>query len=126
VSAIPASRIAQFDSGSGEIVPATGVRLNIERWSAERREFAAETAMPVTLAVKLVNYLAWEVRVDGQEVRADLAPDTGQMLVALPPGSHRVVVRFRRTWDRAAGAGISAISTFTLLALTLWFRKRTP
>jgi len=126
VSSVPADRIGEFDSDSGEIVPAADVRLRIERWSAERREFAAETATPVTLAVKLVNYPAWEVRVDSQGIRADLAPDTGQMLVALPPGSHRVVIRFRRTWDRTAGGGISVLSACTLLAFGLWFRKRAP
>ncbi len=126
VSSVPADRIAIFNSDSGVITPAAGVELHISRWSAERREFAAETATDVTLAVKLVNYPAWEVRVDGQEVRAGSAPDTGQMLVDLPPGSHRVAIRFRRTWDRTAGAGISALSTCALLALTFWFRKRTP
>ena len=67
VSPIRRARFDQFDSDSGELVPAAGVKLDIERWSAERKEFAAESATPVTLAVKLVNYPAWEVRVDGEE-----------------------------------------------------------
>jgi hypothetical protein len=126
VSSVPAARIGEFDSDSGEIVPAAEVKLHIERWSAERREFAAETPAPVTLAVKLVVYPPWEVRVDGQEIRADSAPDTGQMLVDLPPGTHHVAIRFRRTGDRAAGDAISALSACTLLALALWLRKRSP
>ncbi len=124
VSSVPAARIGKIDSETGNVVPAAGVRLRIERWSAERREFEVETATPVTLAVKLVNYPAWEVRADGQEIQATAAPDTGQMLVALPPGARRVSVRFRRTWDRTAGIAISVLSAFGLLALS--FRKRSP
>jgi hypothetical protein len=126
VSATPAERIGEFDSDSGEVVPAAEVKLHIERWSAELKEFDAETAMPVTLAVKLVNYPAWEVRLDGQEILADRAPDTGQMLVDLPEGAHRVSIIFRRTWDRKVGAVISALSACTLLAFAFWFRKRLP
>ena len=126
VSAVPADRIARFDSDSGAITPAANVELHIARWSAERREFTADAATDITLAVKLLNYPAWEVRVDGQEIRTESAPDTGQMLVDLPAGSHRVAIRFRRTWDRTAGAGISALSACALLVLTFWLRRRTP
>jgi len=124
VSAVPAERIAEFDSDSGAIAPATGVDLKISRWSPERRELAADTATDVTLAVKLLNYSAWEVRVDGKEVRAGSAPDTGQMLVDLQPGSHRVAIRFRRTWDRTAGGAISILSALGLLAWVRVSRKR--
>jgi hypothetical protein len=124
VSSVPAARIGKFDSESGEVVPAAGVRLQIERWSAERREFAAETPEPVTLAVRLVNYPAWELRVDRQEIRPGAAPDTGQMLVDVPAGAHDVAVRFRRTWDRTAGDAISFLSALALLACVGVFRKR--
>lgn len=115
VSSVPADRIGEFDSDSGRVGPATNVKLQIQQWSAERRELTAETATEVTLAVKLLNYPAWEVRLDGQEIPTDLAPDTGQMLVDLPPGSHRIVIGFRRTRDRTAGGVISALSALTLL-----------
>jgi hypothetical protein len=124
VSSVPADRIGEFDSDSGEVVPATDVKLNIERWSAERRQLTAETANPTTLAVKLLNYPAWEVRLDGVEIPADRAPDTGQMLVDLPAGSHRIAIRFRGTWDRTLGGVISALSALTMLAAVCVYRIR--
>jgi hypothetical protein len=42
----------------------------------------------------------------------------------LPPGAHRIEIRFRQTWDRIAGGAISILSAISLPAL-LW-RKRTP
>jgi|HubBroStandDraft_6_1064221.scaffolds.fasta_scaffold90589_2 hypothetical protein len=124
VSSVPADRISEFDTDSGDVVPVTNVKLHIEIWSAEHREFTAETAAETTLAVKLLNYPAWEVRLDGEEIPADVAPDTGQMLVDLPPGSHRVAIQFRRTWDRTAGGVISALSALTLLVAGWVSRNR--
>jgi hypothetical protein len=124
VSSVPAERIAKFDMETGNVVPAVGVRLHVDRWSAERREFEADAAPPVTLAVRLVNFPAWELRVDDREIQTAAAPDTGQMLVTLPPGAHRVVIRFRRTWDRTTGGAISILSAISLLAFAR--RRRTP
>lgn len=124
VSSHPADRIGRFDSDSGDVVPATHLKLHIERWSAERRELTADTAAEITLAVKLLKYPAWEVRLDGQEIPADLVPDSGQMLVDLPPGTHRFAIRFRRTWDRTAGGVISALSALTLLVGIWVYRSR--
>ncbi|HXO44107.1 MAG TPA: 6-pyruvoyl-tetrahydropterin synthase-related protein [Candidatus Cybelea sp.] len=124
VSSVPADRISEFDTDSGDVVPVTNAKLHVENWSAERREFTAETAAETTLAVKLLNYPAWEIRLDGEEIPADIAPDTGQMLVDLPPGSHRVAIQFRRTWDRTAGGVISALSALTLLVAGWASRSR--
>jgi hypothetical protein len=124
VSSVPADRISEFDTDSGDVVPVTNAKLHVENWSAERREFTAETAAETTLAVKLLNYPAWEIRLDGEEIPADIAPDTGQMLVDLPPGSHRVAIQFRRTWDRTAGGAISALSALTLLVAGWVSRSR--
>jgi hypothetical protein len=124
VSSVPAARVAKFDSETSEVVPAAGVRLHIARWSAENREFEAETPTPVILAPRLVNYPAWDVRVDARKIDPGSAPDTGQMLVNLPAGTHRVEVHFRRTWDRTAGNSISIISAIALLTWVAVFQRR--
>jgi 6-pyruvoyl-tetrahydropterin synthase-like protein len=124
VSAATAPQIGQFDSDSGAVAPVSGASIRVVQWSAERRELSAQTATPVTLAVRLVNYPAWDVQLDGQEIRPGAAPDTGQMLVNLRAGGHNVVARFRRTRDRTAGDAISVLSGLTLLACVGAFRKR--
>jgi hypothetical protein len=121
----PTPRIAKLDPESGEVVPATGVRLHVERWDAERRIFSAESAEQATLAVRLLNYPAWEVRVDGAKSHAGSLPETAQMLVQVPSGLRGVRLHFRRTWDRTAG---NAISFFFALGLVgfAWAARRKP
>lgn len=116
VSPVPAQPIEQLDAKSGDVVPAHDIRLHIEQWSAERKVFTEESRAQTTLALRLVNYPAWQVRVDGKEIRGRSADDTAQLLVPVSPGRHVVEAGFRRTWDRTAGAAISLICAGGLLA----------
>ncbi len=124
VSSTPAAPIEKFDAASGSLVPAKGVRLHIEQWSAEHKAFRADTEAPVTLALRLLAYPAWEVRVDGRNARFEEHPVTTQLLLPLGPGTHRVEVRFRRTWDRTAGGILSALTAMALLVFAGALRRR--
>jgi len=124
VSSVPAPRVAKLDPDSGDIVPAAGVRVHVEQWTAERKAFTADTAVSVTLALRLVDYPDWNVRLDRQEIRAELRPDSKQILLPLPAGAHRVDVRFGRTWDRTAGDAISAFTAIALFAFWWALRRK--
>jgi hypothetical protein len=124
VSPISSSRFAKLDPESGDLVPASGVRLHVEEWSAERKAFAAESVAPVTLAVRLVDYPAWEVQMNGQRVSVDLRAVTKQILLPLSPGSNRVEINFRRTWDRNVGDAISVLTAIALMPFAWMFRNR--
>ena len=71
--------------------------------------------------LKLFNYPAWRVEVNGRVVQAGTRENTGQMLVPVQTGENRVQVSFIRTWDRTAGIWISVLA-FMLIILLL----RTP
>jgi 6-pyruvoyl-tetrahydropterin synthase-like protein len=120
----PTPHIAQFDPDSGSVVAASDVHLRIDKWIAEQKIFTEESSHPVTLALRLVNYPAWEAQVDGASLRPQSQPSTAQLLLPLPPGPHHVEVRFRRTPDRTAGASISALSALALLAAAMATRRR--
>jgi len=124
VSSAPAQRIEELDAASGNVVPAHGIKLQIEHWSAERKAFAVDAPAPVTLALRLLNYPAWQMRVDGMEVPGESADQTAQLLVPVPAGHHSVEVRFRRTWDRTAGAALSLICVGGLLVFAAAERQR--
>lgn len=123
-SATPAAPVEQFDPGSGTIVPVKNAQIHIHQWSAERKIFNAESAAPITLALRLLDYPAWGVRVDGKQAHIDPPPVTAQMLLPLPAGTHRVEIDFHRTRDRTAGGAISAATLVALLAFGGTLRRR--
>jgi hypothetical protein len=118
-------RIAQIDAASGKIVPAAAIQTHIEEWSPERKSFTAETADQTQLALHILAYPAWQATLDGGSMQIKAAPDTGQILITMPPGAHRVEIRFTRTWDRTVGIAISLISAIGLLGFA-FIRKRRP
>lgn len=113
-------RIAELAAQTGKVVPAKAVNLNIEEWTAEHRVLTERTVHPVRLAVRLINYPAWDVRVDGKSAQPESHIKTAQLVLPLPAGMHRVEISFRRTWDRTAGTAVSAFSAMGLLSLAFF------
>jgi hypothetical protein len=95
----------------------------MDKWLPERKDFRIETAEPVTLALRLLNYPAWTVQIDGVTVDPASQPGIARMLVSVPTGQHRVEVNFRRTWDRTAGAAISGFSLILLAGCAAFVRR---
>jgi hypothetical protein len=123
-SVTPAQLVEVLDSASGAAVPISGAEMQVGRWSAEQKSFTVETVVPVTLALKLLSYPAWRAQVDGREVGFGAQPVTARMLLPLNAGTHRVEIRFRHTWDRAAGDAISVLSCLGLLGFAYAGRAR--
>jgi 6-pyruvoyl-tetrahydropterin synthase related domain len=120
----PTPRVAKLDLKSREIVPDGGMQVRVDKWLAEDKIFHIDAAEPVTLALRLLNYPAWEVRVDGEVAASISAPATAQMLVHVPAGSHRIEAVFRRTRDRITGDAISGVSAVLLVAFAILFGRR--
>src|SRR3984957_4291372 len=104
--------------------PTKDENAHIDRWSAETKMFTSKTTQPVTLALRLLNYPAWEIKVDGTIVHGDSLPETAQLSLQDPAGEHSVDVFFQRTWDRTAGSAISILSVFLLLAFFTYSRRK--
>ena len=96
--------------------------IRVSQWKAEVKVFSAEMSAADKLALRLFDYPAWRVEVNGRQVQAGMREGTGQMLVPVEAGTNQVEIRFVRTWDRAAGGWITALAV--LVAIMLWFRKR--
>jgi hypothetical protein len=91
--------------------------IHVAEWGAERKLFTAQMSAQDQLALKLFNYPAWRVEVNGHTVQAAMREGTGQMLVPVEAGANRVQITFIRTWDRTAGAWISAVAFLLAIAL---------
>jgi hypothetical protein len=120
----PTPSVEELPDEAGKPIPLKNARVKFQQWSAVRKSFTVDATSPVTLAIRLVNYPAWRVSVDGAVVSAESHEDTGQMLVPVTAGSHQIEIRFIRTPDRAAGGAISLIAIAGLIGLSLRRRGR--
>ena len=110
-----ARKVTLQDSGAAQI--------RIERWEPELRMFSVQSPQPEHLLVKLFNYPAWQVEVNGQ-IADQTSDDAGQMIIPVAAGENQVRLTFVRTWDRTAG-GIISLATAGLLVLW-WAATRRP
>ncbi len=100
--------------------------IHVQQWDAETRIFTAEMSAADRVAVRLFQYPAWRVQVNGREVAAAAREQTGQMMVPVSAGMNRVQIRFVRTWDRAVGGCISLFTALSVVVPTLMVRRRRP
>ncbi len=119
----PAPKIALVDPDSGALTPIKDENAPSVRWTAETKLFSSKTDQPVTLALKLINYPAWEIRVDGNIVQANSLPETAQLSLPVPAAEHTVRVHFRQTPDRTAGSAISIFCALLLLGFSAYSRR---
>ena len=115
VSGPPAPLLAAFSASDPGLALATGASLNVECWTGDTKVFSSASSVPIVVALRLLTYPPWQVTVDGTPVRAGSQDETGQMLVAIPAGTHRVVVRFGTTWERQLGKVVSGLFLIALL-----------
>jgi hypothetical protein len=100
--------------------------IRVSQWSAEHKLFTANMSGPDNLALRLFNYPAWRVEVNGTLVQAGLREGTGQMLVPVEAGANLVQITFIRTWDRTAGAWTSGAAVLLMLILLRKSSSRPP
>jgi hypothetical protein len=94
--------------------------ITVQRWTGERKEIHVTTREPSVLKLRLLDYPAWRVKVNGSLVVPEQTGETAQIMVLLAAGSSDVVARFIRTPDRSIGGAISAVSVLITLLLFTW------
>jgi hypothetical protein len=99
-------------------------RVRIQGWNAESKSFTAEVSHPGQLVLRLFNYPAWRVEVNGQAVATATQDVTGQLLIPVQAGENRVQISFIRTWDRTLGGVISGVAALFLAGFVALRRRR--
>jgi len=101
-------------------VPAANVL--IDKWTTEDKALRVDSPAPARLALRLLNYPAWRVEVNGKPVVPDRLDNFNQMVIPIATGHSSIRIRFARTLDRTLGMLISIFSV--LLAAFLLFAGR--
>ena len=118
-----AARVSLESDGSAPI--------QVRQWDPESKFLTAHAAAPGKLVLRLFNYPAWRVEVNGRMVATETREVTGQMMIPVEAGENRVRVTFTRTWDRTLGIIISVLAALVMIALVVrnklvWGRPPRP
>jgi hypothetical protein len=97
-------------------------KIQVEIWRTDDHRIFVETATPARVALRLLNYPAWQVTVNGKTVSPEKPDDLDQMLVPIEAGKSEIEVRFVRTNDQSAGIALSILSL--LLSAGLWASRK--
>ncbi|HEY2822161.1 MAG TPA: hypothetical protein VGJ06_14045 [Candidatus Acidoferrum sp.] len=119
----PQVQVLAADPDAGAAAPA-GATILVERWTASEKRLHVTALGPVRVALRVLNYPAWRVEVNGARVAPENNGDTAQMVVAVPAGASDVSVVFGRTWDRTVGGIVSMVSILFGAALIPARRRR--
>lgn len=92
-------------------------RIHVRRWAPEARMFTADVSTPGRLILRLFNYPAWLVEVNGRTVQTESQELTGQMIIPVEAGENRVLITFTRTSDRTLGGIISGMTAMILVGV---------
>lgn len=102
---------------------AGGQRIFADVWTAEHRSLRVVTPKAARVELRLLDYPAWKVRVDGRPAEVSHPEGTRQMIVAVPAGESRIEAEFVRTRDRTLGGWLSAAAAAGSLGLLLRRRR---
>ena len=107
----PLARVLPAETENSSSTP-PHADIKIQTWETNDHRLFVESSVPALVALRLLNYPAWQVTVNGKSVSPGKPDDIDQMLVPVEAGKSEIEVRFVRTWDQRAGI---ALSIFSLL-----------
>ena len=104
----------------------TEVRATVMDWRPTVKHFRLVTSEPIDLTVRLFNYPAWRVVVNGRPLEVKTS-EAGLVVLRLETGENNVQILFTRTLDRTLGVVLSCFSAAMLFAACIWIgAKRQP
>jgi hypothetical protein len=109
--------------GDEEDSPAPKANVSILRWSPEHKEIRVDSATPGRVALRLLDYPAWRVELNGKRISPEHLDNSAQMVIPVEPGTSDIRVDFERTADRKLGLLLSTLSAL-LAAFLLASRRR--
>src|SRR5215470_7772112 len=94
----------------------------IEQWTAEERDLTVVSPTPMRLAIRLLDYPAWRIEVNGRPVTPEFPEGTAQIILPLPAGTEQIAVSFRQTRDRIVGNALSLVG-LVVCGAVFWKRR---
>jgi hypothetical protein len=105
-------------------VPTSLAHSTIRAWDAEKKRIAIDSRIATRDTLRLLDYPAWNVTVDGEKVQPEFDDTTGRIVLTLPEGHHEIAIDYTRTRDHVWGMVLSAIVLTVWLVAFLLDRRR--
>lgn len=116
--------VALLPSGSsGGSVGVSQADVKVQHWTTMQKLMRVNTPVAVRVALRVLNYPAWRVTVNGNPISPERLDDFNQMVVPVGKGVSEIRVRFTRTPDRTLGDVVS-LGAALLAVLLLWNPRR--
>ena len=107
--------------------PQPRAQVEVRFWSTEHKDIHVDARDSARIALRVLNYPAWRVEVNGRQVVPERLDDVNQMVIPVAPGISDIRVRFVRTPDQTAGMLLSLASTLVVVTLfSVDVRRRHP
>jgi len=114
---------ASFLDNAREIAAPARQSIFIDHWTAEHRSLRVTTPTGGQVAVRLLDYPAWHVGVNGHQVAPRHAEGTQQMVIPVASGKSKIEIQFERTLDRTIGGWISVMSALGSIGVWFWQKR---
>ena len=95
-------------------------------WGQTEKHFKVRTAAPENLTVRLFNYPAWKVIVNGKPTETETTEVTGMIVIPIAAGDSDIHMDFNRTIDRLVGDIVTLISLIVLVTAWICTRRNRP
>lgn len=110
----PLAKILPADSAETSVPRA---QLRIDHWTTIEKTIHVDAQCDARIALRVLNYPAWRVELNGHPLPPERLDDVNQMVVPVSAGTSEIDVQFTRTLDRKIGNVVSALSAFVVLFL---------
>ncbi len=111
--------LVEILSQVGAQATAASAKIQIVRWTAEEKNLTVTSSQPLRIAVRLLDYPAWRIEVNGRRVTPESPESTAQIILTLPAGAQQIRLKFVATPECLFGAGISLAGLIALAVLFL-------
>ncbi len=103
---------------------APAAQVQVAEWKTEKKEIRVEAKEEARVALRVLNYPAWKVEVNGKAVTPERMDDFNVMVIPVEKGSSVIRVWFARTVDRTIGIWVSVVGVILAMGLVVWGKIR--
>jgi len=99
-------------------------QAHVVEWKTEKKEIRVDAKDNTHVALRLLNYPAWRVEVNGRAIAPERMDDFNVMVIPVESGSSVIRVWFARTADRTVGIVVSVMAVMAAIVLMAWGKNR--